>query len=435
MKIAVFLLLFSTSLRAAQLLPFSRELQIPALRYFLENTNPKTGLVRDRARNFGPTPDDGGYEMASIAATGFGMAVLANACTQDLLDCAWAKKSITSTLRFAWSNLEEHDGWLYHFVNWKTGRRFGKSEVSTIDTTWFLAGAIYAAQVFPNSQISRLSDALYRRLDFIAMMTNDDSSPYKRTLSMGWVPESGFLSANWDSYAEQMLLILLGIGHPTHPLPLETWRAWKRPQEILVDGSVLLGAQLPLFAHQYSFLFLDLRNWQDGTNYFNNSEIATRRDHTFCKQHPEFPTYREGFWGLSASDSAHGYSAFSVENQDGTVCPNCAGASIIFAPRLVLASLASWRNGPFAKRIWGRYGFVDSLNVDRGWFDPDVIGITVGALYLALADLSENSPWKLLKNFDPLNRALNVLGRESLPEVSSEKNRSYRCRPDSESCP
>ena len=38
------------------------------------------------------------------------------------------------------------------------------------------------------------------------------------TLSMGWLPEQGFLKHRWDIYAELTTMYLLAISSPTHPV-------------------------------------------------------------------------------------------------------------------------------------------------------------------------------------------------------------------------
>src|SRR5207253_9896082 len=38
--------------------------------------------------------------------------------------------------------------------------------------------------------------------------------------------EGGFLSYGWEGYSEAMLLYILGLGSPTHPLPEESYGAW-----------------------------------------------------------------------------------------------------------------------------------------------------------------------------------------------------------------
>jgi len=213
-----------------------------------------------------------------------------------------------------------------------------------------------------------------------------------------------------------MFLVLLGLGHPTHPLPTEAWAAWRRPRLKLAEGLSLIGPELPLFAHQYTQVFIDLRHFDDRTgNYHFNSKLASLRDKTFCALSNSFATFREGFWGISASDSPDGYTAFSLYYHNGTVCPACAGASAIFDETL-LGDLQTWSLGKYATKIWGQYGFIDSLNLDRNWFDQDVIGITVGTLYLALADLEGgDSPWESFKDYAPIQRALHIAVNARLP--------------------
>jgi hypothetical protein len=387
-----------------------RDLEIHALRYFVEQSHPKTGLVKDRALNTpgGKRTRKNQAPMASLAATGFGMAVLANAATRGFVTRAFAMDRIHRALAFTRLRLEHRKGWLYHFVHWETGARFGLSEISTVDTAWFLAGALYASAVFPGTGIEKLTRDLYERLDFADMMTHGGAAPGKRTLSMGWTPEQGYLPYQWDSYSEHVLLLVLGLGHPTRPLPQQSWEAWARYTLPIGTGEFLLGHDQSLFIHQYSHLFLDFRALWDGPlNYASNSRLATERDRELCASDARFATYREGFWGLSASGSPRGYFAFSPTFHNGTVCPACAGASAPFLPALVLADLEKWKTGPYAAKLWGRYGFPDSLNLDDNWFDPDAIGITVGALYLALANLDHaTSLWGAFQRIPEVRRGL-----------------------------
>jgi hypothetical protein len=38
-------------------------------------------------------------------------------------------------------------------------------------------------------------------------------------VSIGWKAGTGFLSYGWEGYSEALLLYVLGLGSPTHPLP------------------------------------------------------------------------------------------------------------------------------------------------------------------------------------------------------------------------
>lgn len=139
--------------------------------------------------------------------------------------------------------------------------------------------------------------------------------------------------------------------------------------------------------HQYSQLFADLHAVRDVFDPEANAALATRADRAYCVARAKMSaTFRAGFWGLSGSDGPQGYAAHGPDHDDGTVCPGCVAASAPFEPAPVLPALRAWAHGPFSARIWGTYGFSDALNLDQGWVDEDVIGITVGAAFLGLAD-------------------------------------------------
>jgi hypothetical protein len=383
-----------------------RLLERRALQYFLDQTHPETGLVYDRARNF-DRDGDGVYDKASIAATGFGIAVFANAYERGMLPRARAYGSILRALRFV-SHMRHRRGWLYHFIDPPTGNCIF-CEFSTIDTAIFIAGALYAGQVF-HGEIERRANALYERIDFADMMTNGGAYPDKRTLSMGWrMNKGGYLKAQWNAYAEHILLLILGLGHPTHPLPAETWQAWDRLPKRQADATTIMGADLPLFAHQYSQLFVDLRDFNDGHgNYFTNGVRATELNRGLChKLAAEHPTYRSGLWGISASDAPKGYAGYTLGIQDGTVCPSCAAASAMYDPQVVLTDLLSWMRSPLAPRLLGRYGFTDAVNLDKDWVGADVIGITEGALFLGLANMSDStSVWRHMNRIPAIHAGL-----------------------------
>ena len=162
------------------------------------------------------------------------------------------------TLRFFAERSEHQHGWFYHFVNLRSGAREWKSEVSSIDTALLLGGVLSVRQCFSGDpDVTRLADAIYRRVDFQWMLAGD-----RLLLSHGWKPEEGFLKGRWDHYCELMMLYLLGIGSPTHPIPAAAWYAWSRPVMTFQDYRYV-GAPDPLFVHQYSHAWVDFRGWRD----------------------------------------------------------------------------------------------------------------------------------------------------------------------------
>ena len=153
------------------------------------------------------------------------------------------------------------------------------------------------------AEVRRLADALYRRADWNWAC---DGGP---TLTHGWRPETGFIPHRWQGYDEGLLLYILGLGSPTHPLPPESYAAycatyqWKSiyGRELLYSG--------PLFTHQLSHLWIDFRGIRDafmrerGSDYFENSRQATFVQQEYAIRNPlGFAGYGEHCWGFTACD-------------------------------------------------------------------------------------------------------------------------------------
>jgi len=92
-----------------------------AINFFLTNTPPETGMMLDRAPAFGRSPDSN--TMASLGGTGFGFTVLAHAAQKGKITPELAQNLIEKGMQFA-LGLENHKGWLPHFVHGKTGTPF-----------------------------------------------------------------------------------------------------------------------------------------------------------------------------------------------------------------------------------------------------------------------------------------------------------------------
>lgn len=388
-----------------------------SLRYFLEQAHPHTGLVRDQAENFSKTPDSN--RVASLAATGFGLAVISNSATRGLVKPAFARAYCLRVLRFARDHIPRHKGWFLHWVDWESGARVWNSEYSTIDSALFLAGALYAAQIFPHTEIATIANQLYRQTDFNDMLTDGGHLPKKRTLSMAYAEADGYTKAQWDMYAEHMILLLLGLGHPTHPLAPQTWLAWSRePVQVPIE-KLTMGLDQALFVHQYSQLFVDFRNFHDGfPNYHQNGRELTRLHRELASRTPACKTLQEGFWGFSAGLAPQdGYRVYSVLNHQSTVCIGCVAGSAMYMPNDILADSAKWLNGRYKRQVWGRYGFIDSLDLDQNWFSSRVLGITVGPEFLSLANTREStSLWHEFMRIPAIQRALKAAETEQIRE-------------------
>ena len=394
---------------------FLEDLERRSFRYFQEQTDPRTGLVLDRARTDGTLHDTAHRNTASLAATGFSLTGWCIAAERGWVRPREARAHVRATLRFFAEQAYHDHGWFWHWMDWRTGERVWQSEVSSIDTALLLGGVLTARQYFrADQEIVRLATTIYERVNFQWMLNG-----HPHLLSHGWRAESGFIPHRWSNYSENALLYLLGIGSPTFPLQPESWFAWKRDWVSYGAFKFLSGAA-PLFIHQYSHAWVDFRGRRENrapfVDYFENSVLATRANRQFCLDLAgEFPGYSENLWGITASDSAQGYQAWGGPPRDGpidgTVVPCAAGGSLMFAPEIALPALREMK-AKFGHQVYGRYGLVDAFNPTTGWINPDVIGIDVGITLLSAENLRSGKVWRWFMANAELPRALRLAGLE-----------------------
>jgi hypothetical protein len=411
----IFVLVFSAlSVRAQSAEAFLDDLQQRSFRYFWEQADPQTGLVPDRARMNGSPLDAAHQNVASIAATGFGLTSLCIAADRNWISKAEARERARNTLRFFDARAFQQRGWFYHWLDAKTGERRWNSEVSSIDTALLLAGVLTVRQCFRNDhEIVRLAKKIYERVDFRWMLNGDPL-----LLSHGWRPETGFLRPRWDTYSEDTILYLLAIGSPTHQISPASWRALWRDRYRYEGHAYFTTIGVPLFMHQYAHAWIDYRNRRetggDRIDYFQNSIAATLAHRAFCMNlSHDFPAFGPDVWGITASDSAKGYLAWGGPPRDpdidGTIVPSAAGGSLMFTPELSTRALRTMQE-KYGTRVYGKYGFVDAFNPQIGWIDTDVIGINVGIILLSAENMRTGNIWRWFMQNRELPLAMQRVG-------------------------
>ena len=144
-------------------------LQFSTVLYYLHETNPDNGLVRDKTDPSAP---------ASIAAMGMALATIPVIVERGILFRDFAVKITRKRLRYLFEcpqgpdpDASGYKGFFYHFLNIETGRRAVQCELSTIDSAFLLAGALTAAAYFDRdtpeeAEVRTLANALYRRVDW-----------------------------------------------------------------------------------------------------------------------------------------------------------------------------------------------------------------------------------------------------------------------------
>ncbi len=213
---------------------------------------------------------------------------------------------------------------------------------------------------------------------------------------MGWNPEKGFIENRWGlhDYDECKMLYVQAYG--LSDIRTDGWDAITRDTVHYAGLDVLTGG--PLFMHQMSESFYSFREMRDraGYSYAVDARNAALVNRAYCVANPKaMKAYGTEFWGLSACDFPGGYNAFGAPQgpDDGTITPTSAVASVQWIPNEAKAfALAMRRDHPEA---WGRYGFPNGVNPTANWVGPDVIGIDLGMMLLAVENYRSGLPMRL----------------------------------------
>ena len=426
---------------------FLDTLQERTFRFFWELSDPRTGLTPDRA----PTKS-----FSSVAAEGFALTAYGIGVERRYVTRAQAAERARNTLRFFWtarqgdapSGCIGYRGFFYHFLDPATGHRFADVELSTVDTALLLAGALFCQSYFDGpdtveAAIRALADSLYLRVEWTWAVVRPPM------IAHGWDPREGFLPYDWRGMNESLILPILAMASPTHPVPPAVYADWLRGCRWgSFHGYGHVGFA-PLFGHQYSQVWLDLRGVRDSlmqahdSDWFENSRRATYAQRAYAIANPGgFRGYGADVWGLTACDgpfdgrltiagrerefrtyAARGAS-FTEVVDDGTIAPAAAGGSLPFAPEIVIPALIAMRE-TYGENLFRRYGFVDAFNPTLtvaghtqhgrtvpgvGWFDDDYLGIDQGPILCMAENHRSGLVWRVMRRNPHVIRGLRAAG-------------------------
>ena len=420
-----------------ELPPLFRDIERRTFQFFWDTTNEVNGLTPDRypSRPF-----------SSIASVGYALTAYPIGIENNWVSRNQAVDRTLLTLKFfrdmpqgpQATGKGAYKGFYYHFLDMQKGERYNSwVELSSVDTSLFMMGVLFAQSYYDRDdprekEIREIAEELYRRVDWNWLQQN------KPLVSMGWFPESGFIPHDWMGYNEAMMLYVLALGSPTHPVSPEAWQVWARTYND--DWGVYQGQEFlafgPMFGHQYSHVWIDFRGIQDdfmrerGMDYFENSRRATLAQREYAINNPmKWKDYGENVWGLTASDGPQQtvqefrgeqrefrhYSARGAglrENfDDGTIAPTAAISSLPFAPEIVIPATLEMHER-YGEYLYSSYGFLDSFNRSfdfdiplktgrlvpgEGWVASDYIGIDQGPILTMIANYRNDFVWNVMK--------------------------------------
>jgi hypothetical protein len=409
-------------------------LQRAAFDYFPQTTNPANGLVADNSRARSPV---------SIAVVGFALSSYPVAVERGWLARAEAVQRSLAALRFFRDSDQSggpestgYKGFYYHFLDFHTGVRVWRSELSMIDTALLIAGALTASMYFDSNtageiELRKIVDMLFRRIDWRWAQDGGE------TLRQGWKPECGFLHYGWEGYNEAIVLYVLALGSPTYPLEGHCYHAWTATYqwENVYGYDFLYGG--PLFVHQFSHAWIDFRGIKDPfmrekrCDYFENSRRATLVQREYAERNPnEFAGYDEHCWGLTACDGPSdelpamageprrlfGYAARGVPYgpDDGTIAGWAPLASLPFTPDVALDAVRHMHRRYPEMLPESRYAssFNPGLaSVDhRAWLSPGNFGLDQGIVLMMIENHRTGLIWRLMRDCPPIRAGLRQAG-------------------------
>ena len=384
---------------------------------------------------------------ASIAVTGMAITAYIVGVEKKLISRKNAIERILKILRFFYDsqqgkqgNATGYKGFYYHFLKMNNGEREWNCELSTIDTSLFIAGTLCAASYFKKknreeTEIRDLADELYCRIDWQWALNNGD------TLCHGWKPRSGFLPYRWDeNYSEAIIMYVLALGSPTFPIKLAGYKKWTSTFNKTKVYNISYLYAGPLFIHQFSHMWIDFRGIHDafnkkaGFDYFENSRRATYIHRQYAIENKlQFKHYGKHCWGLTASDGP-GKKIVKIDGKqrvfydyiargapygpdDGTVSPWAVVASVPFAPEIVIETI---RHAIEKLNLKPRklYGFDASFNPTfpekianlHGWVSPWRFGLNQGPIVIMIENYNTELIWNIMKQCPYLIEGLKIAG-------------------------
>ena len=425
------------------------DLEHRSFNYFWDSANPANGLVPDRY----PTPT-----FSSVAAVGFALTAYAVGVERGWVARRDAAARTLTTLTFlrdlpqgdAMSGTAGFHGFFYHFLDMTTGLRYQTNELSTIDTALLMAGVLSAQQYYSGSdatetEIRSVADTLYQRVEW------DWLADSQGLIAMGWKPDVGQYPQRWIGYNEAMVLYVLAIGSPTHPVKGAAWTGWTSGYDrtwTTEYGQTYLSFP-PLFGHQYSHVWIDFNGIQDAymkaknSDYFKNSRAAIYAQQAYAKQNTlGYVGYDDHVFGVTACDGPgamtltvngvtrkfYGYAGRGMGGlntyDDGTLAPTGVVSSIVFAPEIVLPAIGALlaRYGDY---LYGTYGFLDAFNptvpdgtmvqsgkmvAGKGWVDVDYLGIDEGPIVAMIENYRTGLIWNLMRTHPYIKAGLKGAG-------------------------
>jgi hypothetical protein len=391
-------------------------------RYCWDAAHPTSGLAFDR-RTAGKRAAS--TAPVAVGGSGFGVMALIVAAERGWIERDAAVQRLDRMLGLLLRARCYH-GAFPHFMDGRTGATvpFGRKDdgADIVETSLLVMGLLCARQYFARDTAaeaavrSRITQ-LWEEVEWSWFTQGRDVLYWHWSPYNGWAMDHAI--RGWN---ECLITYVLAASSPRHAIDPEVYhRGFAnggafRSRKAWYDIELPLGMDYggPLFFAHYSFCGLDPRGLTDRyADYWAQNVHHVRINRAHCIANPgNFKGYGECCWGLTASDDPWGYSAHAPDNDNGTISPTAALASLPYAPAECMAVLRHLleRHG---RRVFRDLGFVDAFSESADWHADTFLAIDQGPIVVMIENHRTGLLWKLFMAVPEVQQGLRRLGFSS----------------------
>jgi hypothetical protein len=384
-------------------------------RYFYDYAHPVSGMARERF---------GSDDIVTTGGSGFGiMAIITGVYRGYITRTEGMNRllKIAGFLQFA----EKFHGAFPHWMNGQTGQAIPFSTFDDggdlVETAFLMQGLLCAREYFNQDTPGEIAlraaiTGLWEDVEWDWYSRNDSGVLYWH-----WSPNFSWqMNFPIVGYNEALIVYLLAIASPTHPVDAEYYHeGWAGGN--YTSGFTWYGTKLfvgpplggPLFFAHYSYMGFDPRYIKDAyANYFEQNRNHTIINRSWCVDNPfNYEGYSESCWGLTASDDPWGYSAHAPggPSDNGTITPAAAIPSMPYTPAESIQALKHFYHA-YGEQLWGEYGFYDAFNLEENWFADSYIAIDQGPIINMIENYRSGILWESFMANPEIEPALDAIG-------------------------
>lgn len=399
-------------------------LQKECFEYYWDSAGPHSGMARENV--------PGNDRILATGASGFGIMALVVGVNRGFITREQGLERLEKIVSFLEKAPRYHGAWS-HFMDDATGASLPVFDMydnagDLVETSFLMEGLLTARQYFNRDDAQEQS--LRRRITRLWETVDWDwyrKTPQGTALLWHWSPQwSWLINHRIDGFNETMIVYLLAIASPTHPVPASLYYSgWASPKRY-ANGKTYFGIKLnvgfgtggPLFFTQYSYMGFDPHALTDRyTNYFENNRNTALINRAYCIKNPgHHKGYSAEDWGLTASDGAQGYMAHApdLQDDDGTMTPTGALASFPYTPKASMAAFKYFYRD-LGDRLWGIYGPRDAFNLDEDWFARIYMGLNQAPITVMVENYRTGLIWKLFMSNPEIGPAIKRIEALSAP--------------------